>query len=91
MEIKIEVGGDGGKEKKNRDAFEFDLPVDEVQQDLEVGQRGYVRLPVEVISKHGGLIHFRKRAAKATSDSWTQQSLQDVEDDIGMADESKRE
>jgi hypothetical protein len=65
------------------------LPVSEIGQDVEVGQHGVVSIPVEVIQVKDGMVSLRK-AKPASSDSWRQKSLADMESEIGTSDESDR-
>jgi len=50
--------------KKNKEAvsdvFEFELPKNEVESDLSIGERGTIMIPVEVVSVKSKSYVFRK-------------------------------
>lgn len=71
--------------KKDGPQLEFTLPIDDVGQDLQVGQKGEIRLPVEVTQVKEGMISFRKRGT-ASGTNFRQASLQDLENELPVAE-----
>ncbi len=65
---------------------EFSVPLNEVNEQLEVGQTGELSIPVEVVGVLGELVMFRKRNKARAAGKFTAPSLKDLEDDIGMAE-----
>ena len=71
--------------KEDGPQLEFTLPIFEVGQDLQVGQKGDVTVPVEVTQVVNGIASFRKRGT-ASGANFRQQSLQDLEDELPVAE-----
>lgn len=78
MDLKKKASPDGPQ-------LEFTLPLNDLQIDLEVGQKGEVIIPVEVTQLADGMVSFRK-TGKAKSGEFRSASLSDMEDDIGVAE-----
>lgn len=81
--------------KKNPNAttpvFEFTLPTNELEADMEVGEVGEVIVPVEVIQKSSSSITFRKLRSARAEKSFRKESLSDMRSRIGVVEDPMNE
>lgn len=77
--------------KKNNestsDVFEFELPKNEVEQDLEVGERGNMVIPVEVIAVKSSSYVFRKTKKASTEGIFKPESTSEMRERIGEVED----
>lgn len=66
--------------------LEFTLPINEVKESVEVGQRGNVTIPVEVIEVSDGMISFRKSGKATSQGGFTQATASDMREDLPKAE-----
>lgn len=55
--------------------LEFNLPVNEIGEVLQVGDKGKVTIPCEVTQIKDGMISFRKSGKSESTDNWHNLSL----------------
>lgn len=67
--------------------LEFSLPVDEIKEHLDVGQRGWIRIPVEVIQgESNGMISFRKAGKSASEGAFQSATASELRNDLPVAE-----
>lgn len=55
--------------------LEFTLPISEVGEVLQVGDKGKITIPCEVTQAKDGMISFRKSGKAENTENWRQMSL----------------
>lgn len=79
---------------KNRNAtapvFEFTLPQSEVGAPLEVGMRGSIIVPVEVVAMTNSAVTFRKRLSASLGDDFKPETSDEMKERIGVVEEFEK-
>jgi len=66
--------------------LEFALPMEEVAEQVSVGDKGSVIIPVEVTQVRNGMITFIKRGKASSQTNFQPMSLEEERKDIGVAE-----
>jgi len=62
--------------------LEFTLPISEVMEVLQVGDKGKITIPAEVTQIENGMISFRKAGKASTDSNWKEFSMEELRETL---------